>query len=837
MKNFICLFVLSSICQAYSQVNLSYYLEENHKYNPEIPKPNEVLGYEVGSWHVSHDQLLNYMYRLAESSDRITIENRGKTYEDRPLILLTITSPENHKNIRNIQKNHLKLTEINNDLIDIKKEPIVIYQGFSVHGNEPSGSNASLIAAYHLAASQEEDTIDMLNNMIILFDPSYNPDGLQRFSYWANTNRNNILTSDPNDREYNEIWPGGRTNHYWFDLNRDWLPVQLPETRARIKTYNKWLPNLLTDHHEMGTNSSFFFQPGIPERVNPLITDLNQKLTKKISEFHVEAFDKLGSLYYSEESYDDFYLGKGSAFPDINGGIGILFEQASSRGHIQNTENGLLSFPFTIRNQLTAVFSTLKAANNMREEILIYFKNFYKKSINDSFKSKQKAILFGSPKDPATSFEFAKILESHDIRFNKLLKDIKREGKQYFKESSYIVPLNQKKNKLIRAMFNVQKTFKDSLFYDVSAWTFPFAFNLNYNYETTTSLIGDEITLLKPSKGFVNMKGEYAYLFEPHNYYAPKLINYLHENNIRVKVGLTPFTLNGKNYDYGTYMIPSKNQEISEENLYNILKEGAIKTKIKITGVSTGNTKGIDLGSRDFKKVKKVKIALLVGKGIRSYDAGEIWHLLDTRHEIAISKIDIKDLTAIDIKNYTHLIIPSYEGNNLNMSSDKIKEFVYNGGVLIGYRYSIKWLKENELINVEFLEHNHKAYNVSFENKNKFNGAQITGGAIFNTNIDRSHPINFGYLNDNIPLFRNTNLFIKADEQSYNNPIQYTSNPLLAGYISKENLAVLKKTVPFKTIQYGKGRIIIMTDNTNFRAFWYGTNRILTNAIFLSDLM
>ena len=338
----------------FSQVTLDYYLDSDHPYNKNIPQPKELLGFEVGTWHVSHDKLVNYMYRLAESSDRIHIENRGRTYEDRPILLLTITSPENYQRIDDIQKNHMALTEPGADQIEIESQPLVVYQGFSIHGNEPSGANAGLLLAYHLAASEAPETLKMLDELVILFDPSFNPDGLQRFSYWANTNKNQTLTADPNDREYHEVWPGGRTNHYWFDMNRDWLPAQLPESQARIKTFTKWLPNILTDHHEMGTNATFFFQPGIPSRVNPLTPKMNQKLTQKIGSFHVEAFDKLGSLYYSEEDYDDFYYGKGSTYPDVNGSIGILFEQASSRGHIQESDNGLLTFPFTIRNQLTA---------------------------------------------------------------------------------------------------------------------------------------------------------------------------------------------------------------------------------------------------------------------------------------------------------------------------------------------------------------------------------------------------------------------------------------------------------------------------------------------------
>lgn len=821
----------------FSQVSLDYYLNPDHPYDQSIPQPKTLLGYEVGTWHVSHDQLVSYMYALAAQSDRIQIENRGTTYENRPLLLLTITSPENHKKIEEIKSNHRALTEPNADAITLENQPLVVYQGFSIHGNEPSGANAGLLLAYHLAASQAPETLKMLDELVILFDPSFNPDGLQRFSYWANTNKNQILTPDPNDREYNEVWPRGRTNHYWFDLNRDWLPAQLPESQARIKTFSDWIPNILTDHHEMGTNSTFFFQPGIPSRVNPLTPKRNQELTKKIGAFHVEAFNQLGSLYYSEEDYDDFYYGKGSTYPDVNGSIGILFEQASSRGHLQESDNGLLSFPFTIRNQLTAGFSTLKAATVLRVEILIYFKDFYKNTRESAKKNKQKAIVFSSGKDPVKSFEFAKMLKRHEIKIHQLNKTLQHDGKQYNPENSYIIPLEQKKHQLIKAMFSTQSQFKDSLFYDISAWTFPYAFNLDYAYENNSESLGDEIDRLVPPEGKVIAKANYAYLFEPHNYYTPKLLNYLHTHDIRVKVGLTPFQINGKNYDYGTFMIPVKNQSVSESELYALLQKGAALTHSIIYNSNTGYAEGIDLGSRDFTTVKVPKIALLVGEGVRSYDAGEIWHLLDTRHEISISKIDIRNLNRVELSRYTHFILPSFSGSGLNAHKEQLQEFVEEGGTLIGYRSTSKWLSKNGFIDLEFLDQGLIAENISFEQKEQFRGAQLTSGAIFNAKIDRSHPINFGFQQENIPLFRNTNLFIKPDQQSYNNPIQYTHTPLLSGYISKENLELLKNSVPFQIQRKGKGKVLIMTDNTNFRAFWYGTNRILTNALYLSDKM
>ena len=837
MKYYIFLFFLFTSF-LYSQVDLSYYLDLDHPYNDKIPKPKQLLGFEVGEWHISHDKLVSYVYKIAELSDRIKIEKRGETYEGRPILLLKITSPENHKKLELIRENHIKLTETNSEKIDLTNQPLIVYQGFSIHGNEPSGSNSSIISLYHLAASESKETIKMLNNLIILFDPSFNPDGLQRFSYWANTNKNMTLNPDPNDREYNEIWPRGRTNHYWFDLNRDWLPASHPETVARLKTYNEWMPNILTDHHEMGTNSTFFFQPGIPQRVNPLTPSDNQKITKKIGEFHSKAFDKIGSLYYSEEDYDDFYYGKGSTYPDINGGIGILFEQASSRGHIQESDNGILTFPFTIKNQLTATFSTLEAAVKMRIEILEYFRNFYSDSRIESKKEKNKTIVFGNPKDLSSTITFVKTLQNHDIKVHELKKSISKKGMIINKTKSFIIPLEQKKSKLIKAIFNTQTKFKDSLFYDVSAWTFPYAFNLNFSYENSTLNLGESIKNIDQfAKGFVDKKSKYAYLFEAHDYFSPKTLNLLLENNIRVKVSLSTFKINGKAYDYGTYLVSVQNQSLNENDLYEKLKKFSKSTNVKIYGLDSGLAEGIDLGSRKFKTVNNVKIGLLVGAGVRSYDAGEIWHLLDTRHNIKVTKLDLRIIDKIQLNNYTHLIIPSYTGDNLNHSIEKIKNFLNNGGVIIGYRETLKWLNENNLINVNFLSRDSNPKNISFDKRNKFLGSQKIGGAIFDTKIDRSHPINFGISGSNLPMFKNTEIFIKANDTSYKNPIIYKSNPLLSGYISNKNLDLIKNSVPLQIFNYGKGKIIAITDNTNFRAFWYGTNRILTNAIYLSDNM
>ena len=613
MKNIfpILLLLVSYLSSAQDyQVDLEYYLPSDVTYDKNIPTPEQVIGHQIGDWHISHDKLVQYMYAVAAASNRITIEDRGKTFEGRPLLLLTVTSPTNHNNIDTIKQNHLALTESNGASQNTSEMPIVVYQGFSIHGNESSGSNASLALAYYLAAAQGPKMKDLLNNTIILLDPSYNPDGLQRFAYWANMHKSQNINPDPNDREYDEVWPGGRTNHYWFDMNRDWLPVQLPESRARINTFHDWYPNILTDHHEMGSNASFFFQPGIPSRTHPLTPQKNQDLTGDIAKFHAKALDKIGSFYYTEESFDDFYYGKGSTFPDINGSIGILFEQASSRGHAQETDNGILTFPFTIRNQFTAALSTLEAAQNMRTEILDYQRQFFKEARNQG---KSSAIVFGDEKDANKAYHLAEILKRHKITVHELKGDATIEGKKYRKGAAYVVPKNQKQIRLINAMFEKRTKFKDSLFYDISAWSFPLAFNLDYTENGNTSQAGTEIIKLeKPAIDLVNASN-YAYIMEWHDYYAPKALNQILASGLRAKVGMKPFTVDGKTYDYGSIMIPVQNQEMSASEVSQIIRDISEETNVTITGVTTGLTQGIDLGSNQFRALEQPKVAMIIG--------------------------------------------------------------------------------------------------------------------------------------------------------------------------------------------------------------------------------
>ena len=463
---------------------------------------------------------------------------------------------------------------------------------------------------------------------------------------------------------------------------------------------------------------------------------------------------------------------------------------------------------------------------------------FFNNSKLEGRKKKEKAILFGNQKDISSTFKLVDILKTHNIKIHNLKKDIKINGKKFAIENSFVVPLNQEKFKVIQAIFNKQKKFTDSTFYDVSSWTIPLAFDVNFEKISDINLIGkvienDKKIIIKNLK-----KADYAYLFETHGYYYPKALYKLLDYGLRTKVSMKKFKINNKSFDYGTIMIPTHNQNLNPNEIHKILSEVSVTSELNIYGTNTGaSQEGIDLGSRNFKTIKKPKIGLLVGDGVRSYDAGEIWYIMDRQYNIPITKIDTRILERLNLEKYTHFIFPSFTGDLSSKTLNKIKSWIEKGGTLILYREAIKWAKRNHLIEIEIIENELIAENVDFVDRTNFKKAQSISGAIFKANLDRTHPINFGIENNSISLFRNTDIFIKPDNESYNNPIKYDKNPLISGYTSKENLKTLSNTVPFKIQSIENGRVIIMTDNTNFRGYWIGTQHFLANMIFYSNFM
>lgn len=827
---------------ASQNVDLNYYLPEI-EYNDAITTPKEFLGFQIGDQHVGHDQVVYYMRLLAEQSDRIIYEEYARSHENRPLILLTISSPDNQKRMDQIKEEHQELCNPEANDPDIENMPAVIYQGFSVHGNEPSGTNAAMMVAYYLAAGQGNEINDLLDKVVILFDPSFNPDGLNRFASWANTHKSKNINPDPNDREYGEAWPRGRTNHYWFDLNRDWIFLTHPESQGRMKKFHEWKPNILTDHHEMGTNSTFFFQPGIPTRVHPLTPIGNQELTQDIADFHIETLDEIGSLYFSREGYDDYYYGKGSAFPDINGGIGILFEQASSRGHAQESDNGILTFPFTIRNQVKTALSTQKAAVNLRTKLLEHQRKFYANAPERAKADPIKAYVFSRGNDEAKALRFIEILKSHGVKTYELARDING----FTSEESYIVPLNQKEYSIAKTIFDKVTTFEDSLFYDVSTWNMPLSFDLDYDAlsqnDFKNNLLGALINDVPPLGGIVSGGvSDYAYLFNWDEYFAPKLLNRILSEDLRAKVLHTPIKIRTGNeikaFDRGAIMIPVQNQTMSKEEIFEFLQDAVKGTNVTIVNVATGAaTDGYNLGSRTVDIVNRPAVMMFVGDGVNSNDAGEIWHLLDTRYDILLTKMEMEKVRGDNLDRYNVIIMPdgNYRGLGKN-GTDALKEWVSNGGTLICYLRAIEWARMNELVKLEPKESTKESNDpLPYDMMSPNRGRNLIGGAIFQTKMDLTNPISYGLNDELLASFKQGTQFYKLTDNPYSMPGLYTESPLLSGYVTPENEALIAGSPSVIIGGRGRGKVICFVDNTNFRGYTYGANKLLANAIFFGS--
>jgi hypothetical protein len=820
---------------SFSQID--YFFPEGTQIDASIPSPQDILGYEIGEWHTRHDLMIRYLEALAASTDKVNIQTIGYTNERRPQVVLTITNPAIFNNLELVRQQHLQNADPGQSPASYEDMPVVVLLGYNVHGNEPSSAEAAILTAYYLASAQNQEVQKFLNEAVIFIDPSFNPDGRDRHTTWVNTHKSNPPVSDPVDREHNEAWPRGRTNHYWFDLNRDWFPLTQVESRNRIEFYHQWLPNVVTDFHEMGTNATYFFEPTEPYgSENPVVPRSNYDgLNNLFAKYYEEALNEIGSLYFTKETFDNSYPGYGSTYPDIHGGLGMVFEQASSRGHIQRSNTRDIEFRFTIRNHFRSSLATVKASVENRETLLRHQREFFASAIDEANASPIKAYEFQQGDDRARTDEFLNLLLQHRIKV------YQGQGGG----SSYIVPTRQPQYRMVRSVFEAVTQFYDSVFYDASTWNMALAYNMDYSeIRTSRFQMGEEIgheDLFKPVDQPQMTK--YAWLVDWNQYYAPKALNYLLNNGVFVKAAFKPFTasVNGapRDFGYGTILISLYDQDLAPAEVFEVVKEASRMANIEFHTVSTGlNLKGIDLGSNNFRTLSTPKVLMLIGDGVSSYEAGEIWYLFDSKVGMPITKVDLDNFGRVSLSDYSVLIMPSGGYSALDSSdTEKIKEWVMEGGTLYAQRSAVSWAVNNKLANMEFEKFdNDTPERRDYTLAGEYSGATRIGGSVFMADVDITHPLAFGITKRALPVYRNHSFFLKTPQNPYSSIVKYTSNPHVAGYLHPGNLDKLRDRVSMTRSRSGRGHIILNTDNPNFRAYWFGTSKLLFNSVFFGTL-
>ena len=814
-----------------------YFLRDKGPFDPSIPSPEAFLGYPIGEAHTRHDQINAYFTKLAERSNRASIATYGKTHEHRKLVMLTVSNPGNLQNLPALKQQHLNFVDPNNTATNYNEIPIFVNLGYNVHGNEPSSSEAAMLVAYTLVASNSPEVQNYIDNAIVFIDPTINPDGRDRHTQWANQYKGNPLVSDNLDAEHNEGWPRGRTNHYWFDLNRDWLLAVNPESRGKLAWYHEWYPNVVTDFHEMGTNSSYFFEPMKPNAsLDPIMPKENyEDLNNLFAPYFAAALDNIGSLYFTKEAFDGTYPGYGSSYPDLQGALALLFEQASSRGHLQETDYGSISFPFTIRNQYISSIATIQAAVENRAALRKYQQDFFTKAIQPTTKKSAEAYEFGDDFDQNRVKAFIDKLLIHNI-------------KVYQKGNRFTVPVAQPQKRMVQTMFETYSTYRDSVFYDASAWSVANFYNIKYKTAGSGAL-GTEV---KTTENFVTVspvsKTDYAYILDWDDYNAPGALYYMQSKGLMVSSAFKPFSSQTKagikEFNYGSILIPVRNQNKDVDEVFEIIQEAQQKFEVPIYAVDSGFSKsGPDLGSRNFAVITKPKTAMLIGEGVNSYEAGEVWHLLDTRVEMPITKIRSSMFDRVSLNEYTALVLVSTRASVLDsLQQKKIKDWVSRGNTLITIAGASRWaidkklVKEKLTIKPKDTIKNKNIARLRYVDADENNGKKQLGGAIFEVDLDITHPLGFGYRDTAVPVYKNNNVFLAPSKSPYATVAKYSKEPHIDGYISSENYEeLLKPSASLIVSKIGAGRVVLFADNPNFRGSWYGTNRLFLNAIFLGS--
>lgn len=810
-----------------------YFLEKYKPFNSNIPTPEEFLGYGIGEYHTRHDLIVAYFNKLAEISEKAEIEVYGKSNENRKLVMLRVSNKENLKDLDNLKKAHLEFVDTKITKTNYDEIPVFINLGYGVHGNEPSSSEAALLIAYTLVASENPEILNYIDNAVIFIDPTINPDGRDRHSNWANQYRSENLVSDNIEAEHNEAWPRGRTNHYWFDLNRDWLLAVHPESQSKLKWYHSWYPNVVTDFHEMGTNSTYFFEP---KRTSALLTPLPpkenyEKLNNTFAKYFQKSLDSVGSFYFTSEAFDGTYPGYGSTYGDLQGGLALLFEQASSRGHIQDTDFGKITFPFTIRNQYISSLATIEASVNNKAYLREYQQDFFKSAVKTPSKNSIAGYEFSEKYDKNRQKAFVEFLLKHKIEV-------------YKNNESFVVPLNQPQKRMVQTMFETNKKFLDSVFYDASAWNVVDFYNINYKELKKSPALGEKITDTSSLLAIEPVtKTNYAYVLDWDDYNASEALYFLQSKGLKAASAFKPFTIETaigvKSFNYGSMMFPVSKQKFESEKVYKLIVEAQKKFNVPVYAVNSGmSSQGIPLGSRDFIKVDKPKVAMLIGEGVSSYEAGEVWHLLDTRIKMPITKIQLHNFGRADFSKYNTLVMVS--GSYYQLDSIKLKKlqnWVKAGNTLITIGGASKWAVSKKVVSEKLVENAKDSLvnRVPYVNSAEDRGKHRLGGAIFEVDLDVTHPLGFGYRDGKVPVYKNNLTFIKASKNKYSTVSKYTEDPLLNGFVSQQNLDLMSEAASLIVSPLGSGRVILFADNPNFRGAWYGTNKMFMNALFFGS--
>ncbi len=797
-----------------------------------LKSPSEFLGYELGTTFTRHHEVVDYFKYLAKNApEQVLLQEYGITNERRPLLLAIVSTAPNIKDLENIRTEHLRSTEGESNA-----SKAIVWLSYNVHGNESVSTEASMQTIYDLLTEKKA----YLENTIVIIDPCINPDGRDRYVNWYNQHKNTPNNIDPNSKEHHEGWWNGRSNHYMFDLNRDWAWLTQIESQSRLKVYNQWLPHVHVDFHEQSVDSPYYFAPAA-EPYHEVITPFQKEFQTTIAKNHAKYFDANGWLYFTKEVFDLLYPSYGDTYPIYNGGIGMTYEQGGSgrAGLGIVTGNGdTLTLNDRIAHHRTTGLSTVEVAAKNAQKLNEEFKKFYK---NKNYRHKSY-ILNG---DLDNIEILTQLLDKHDIKYgqakastiNGLKYDTGKMGSMKTTSNSLVVSMDQPKSTLVKVLLEPNAKLSDSVTYDITAWSLPYAYGLEAL--ASPGLIPNEPYVRKKIGKQVLDDMAYAYISEWNSFKDAEFLADLLKNKIKVRRSFKPFELDGKSFERGSLII-TKGDNKNNPKFLKSLGEIANKYNLPLTATPTGLVEsGKDLGSQYVQMIKEPKIAILSGQPTSTLQFGEVWHFFEQQLNYPITVIDSDYMGRVDFSEYDILILPNGYGYKKFLDGKKVeglKQWVSDGGKLIAMGGAIKGLTGENGFEIKTKESGKDSteHLQVFDESQRESMKKAIAGAIFKAKVDNTHPLAYGY--------QDTYFTLKLGSEAYNYLIngsvvylEGNQNIPVAGFAGSEAQQKIANTLVFGVEPHGSGHVIYMVDNPLFRGFWENGKLFFANALFMVD--
>lgn len=820
-------------------------LSAYHSFAQSIKSPDEFLGYSLGSKYTPHFKIVNYFkYAVSASPAQMKLDQYGETNEARPLLMAIVSSAANMSNIENIRKNNLRLAGVMTDASGDTKAPTIVWLSYNVHGNETSSSEAAMKVLYELLNPANANAKQWLNNTVVIIDPCMNPDGRDRYVNWFTSMSGKNANPDKIAREHMEPWPGGRLNHYNFDLNRDWAWQTQVETQQRLKVYNQWMPQVHSDYHEQNYNEPYYFAPAAAP-YHEVITSWQRDFQVAIGKNNAKYFDENGWLYFTKEVFDLFYPAYGDTYPIYNGAIGMTFEQGGgpSSGSTVITNNGdTLTLKDRIAHHFTTSMSTIEVLSHNNEKVMTEFKSFFTNAINNGVGAYKSFVVTDVASNKINALK--KMLDANGILYtNARITGAK--GYNYFKgkeevfsaSNGLVVSTCQPKGTLAKVLFEPTSKLLDSATYDITAWSLPYVYGLQ-SYAVKEKIIGTPYPVAEKLKTLP--ASSYGYLIKYGSFEDAQFLSAILTAGIRVRFAEKGFALNGTSFNRGTLIVLKK----GNESKLALLEAAAQKFDANVAAIATGFMEsGNDMGSEKMRFINRPNVALVTGKGADASAAGELWHLFDQQLDYPITLINAEDFNRVSLKNIDVIILPN---GNYKFLADKdggtdLKTWVRQGGKIIAIENAVTTMAENDwgikLKKEEESKDKKDDSKSTYADLKLFEESEHDGiksniaGAIYKLTLDNTHPLGFGYPNYYFSL--------KQDDKMYEflkdgwNVGVMKSDGKVAGFVGSKVKEKIKDGTAIGVQDYGRGSVVYLSDNPIFRSFWENGKLLIANAVFL----